>query len=57
MLHAKICFDYWIEILVEGDNAALVAMTTKVLDIEPEKVTDDETGEPSFRFLKRVSPG
>ncbi|MEP4921968.1 MAG: GNAT family N-acetyltransferase [Roseibium sp.] len=47
--------DYWIESLVEADNAASVAMTAKVLGIEPEEVTDDETGEPSFRFLKRVS--
>lgn len=53
---AKGLTDYWIESLVEADNAASVAMTTKVLGIEPEEVTDDETGEPSFRFLKRVSP-
>lgn len=48
--------EYWIESLVEADNAASVAMTKKVLGIEPEEVTDDETDEPSFRFLKRVSP-
>jgi hypothetical protein len=53
---AKGLTDYWIESLVEADNAASVAMTTNVLGIEPEEVTDDETGEPSFRFLKRVSP-
>jgi GNAT superfamily N-acetyltransferase len=53
---AKGLSEYWIESLVEADNAASVAMTSKVLGIEPEEVTDDDTGEPSFRFLKRVSP-
>lgn len=49
--------DYWIESLVEADNAASAAMTARVLGIEPEEVTDDETGEPSLRFLKRISAG
>lgn len=53
---AKGLNEYWIESLVEADNAASVAMTTKVLGIEPEEVTDDETSEPSYRFLKRVVP-
>lgn len=47
--------DYWIESLVEADNAPSAAMTAKVLEIDPEEVTDDETGEPSLRFLKRIS--
>lgn len=53
---AKGLTDYWIESLIESDNAASVAMTTKVLGIEPEEVTDDETDELSFGFLKRFSP-
>lgn len=47
--------DYWIESLVEMDNMASAAMTKKVLDIEPEETVDEATGEPSLRFLKRVS--
>lgn len=53
---AKGLTDYWIESVVEADNHASAAMTTKVLGIEPEDVTDDATGEASLRFLKRISP-
>lgn len=52
---AKGLTEYWIESLVEADNVASVAMTTKVLEIVPEEATDDGTGEPSLRFLKRIT--
>lgn len=47
--------EYWIESLVEVDNLASVAMTTKILGVEPKEVIDQASGEPSLKFLKRVS--